>query len=96
MKTKITIKTIVSTVLFLALINSFTVKAQNGKAFYNTPYNTRNSGSFDKSSLLLSFAYGVPNYLYTGYGVSTYSTRHVGIGPIMGKFEFALRDEVGL
>lgn len=96
MKTRITFKTIVTTVLFLACLNSFNVQAQSGREFYRTPYNTRNSGSFDRSTLLLSFAYGVPNYLYTGYGVSTYSTRHIGIGPVMGKFEFAIRDEVGL
>ncbi len=96
MKTRITIKTIVQSVLFLACLNSFTIKAQDGKAFYNTPYSARNSGSFDKSSLLLSFAYGGPNYIYNRYGVSNHSLRHVGIGPVMAKFEFALRDEVGL
>lgn len=96
MKTKITFKTLLQVIVFLVCSNTFTVQAQNGREFYHTPYNSRNSGSYDKRTLLLSFAYGVPNYLYTGYGISTYSTRHVGIGPVMGKFEFAIRDEVGL
>ncbi len=96
MKTRITFKTLFHAIVFLVCLNTFEATAQNGREFYHTPYNSRNSGSYDRSTLLLSFAYGVPNYLYTGYGVSTYSTRHIGIGPVMGKFEFAIRDEVGL
>lgn len=96
MKNRITFKTILQAVLFLACFNTFKVTAQNGREFYNTPYNSRNSGSYDKTSLLLSFSYGVPNYVYNGYRVTNRSLRHVGIGPVMGKFEFPLRDEVGL
>jgi hypothetical protein len=96
MKTRITFKTLFHAIVFLACLSTFKATAQNAREFYHTPYNSRNSGSYDRSTLLLSFAYGVPNYLYTGYGVSTYSTRHIGIGPVMGKFEFAIRDEVGL
>lgn len=101
MKPMINLKTVLGiTLLFFTLI-SFDAVSQSGREFYHTPYNSRNSGSYGKGDHLLSLGYGVPNWLYTGYGVAggvLYNgrTRHIGIGPLMLKYEFPIRDEVGL
>jgi hypothetical protein len=61
--------------------------AQVDKSFYQKPYESRNSGSFDQSTMLLSFGLGVPAF-YSGYNQSP---------AFYGKFEHGfLRDEVGL
>jgi hypothetical protein len=97
MKTQYTLKTLFYTVMFLSFFNLNT-QAQNGREFYHTPYNTRNSGSFDKGTNLISIGYGFPNYLYNGYNVTNtrLDGRRLGFGPGMLKYEFAIRDEVGL
>jgi hypothetical protein len=97
MKTQFKIKTLFYTVVFLLALN-ISAQAQSGKEFYHTPYNSRNSGAYDKGTNLLSFSYGFPNYLYSGYNISNTRLRgnHIGIGPAMLKYEFAIRDEVGL
>ena len=103
MKTHQAFKTIIKLSLFLSLFISIDAGAQSSaKEFYRTPYNSRNSGSYGRGDHLLSLGYGVPNWLYTGYGVGNTivrgggRTRHIGIGPVMLKYEFPIRDEVGL
>gem|GEM_PF-642774 len=71
-----------------------TTKPTTRAAFYKTPYATRNSGSFDKSTHLISLTYGFPNTLdYNGY---FYSANESGIGPVTVRYEFPIRDEAGV
>ena len=66
----------------------------SSSSFYSTPYNSRNSGSFDRSTHLISLTYGFPNLLdYTGY---FFSSNESGIGPVSARYEFPVRDEVGV
>lgn len=87
----------IKTILLFLLLN---LKGFSQSSFYSTPYNSRNSGSYDRGTHLLSLNYGGPNFMYAGYGApgsSLYGTnRRFGIGPAMLKYEFAIRDEVGL
>ncbi|MES2133429.1 MAG: hypothetical protein V4506_13865 [Bacteroidota bacterium] len=101
MKSQIIFKTMLGTALFLCLLSGFNAQAQSSaKEFYHTPYNSRNSGSYGKGDHYLSLGYGVPNWLYSGYGISNSivygSPNHFGIGPMMLKYEVPIRDEVGL
>jgi hypothetical protein len=86
--------------LFLTLLSFNATSQSSGKEFYRTPYNSRNSGSYGKGDHLLSLGYGVPNWLYTGYGFGNRlvygRSRRIGVGPLMLKYEFPIRDEVGL
>lgn len=86
--------------LFLTLLSFNATSQSSGKEFYRTPYNSRNSGSYGKGDHLLSLGYGVPNWLYTGYGFGNRlvygGSRRIGVGPLMLKYEFPIRDEVGL
>lgn len=80
-----------SLILSIALLicGSFAY-SQNSKSFYKSSYETRNSGSFDQSSSLLSFGLGFPNVAPT-YGGNS------GFPPLYVKYEHGfLRDEVGL
>jgi hypothetical protein len=87
MKTILTL--ILATILSLHL-----VQAQDARAFYNTPYKTRNSGSFDRSTGVLTFSIGVPNIAISGY---SYNGRNrVGFGPLYAKYEHGIMDEFGL
>jgi hypothetical protein len=62
--------------------------SQNAKSFYNSSYESRNSGSFSRSASLLTFGLGFPN---TSVNVIS------GFPPIYAKYEHGfLRDEVGL
>lgn len=67
--------------------------AQSGKAFYKTPYKSRNNGSFDRSTNLFSLGLGLPSrYTYTygnGNGNIAFPTLYV-------KYEHGLLDELGL
>ncbi len=67
-------------------------------SFYHTPYRTRNNGSYDRDTRIISIGYGFPNTLYNDYGylIYSYSGSKTGFGPIMGKFEYAIRDEIGI
>lgn len=101
MKSSLNFKAVVYISLFFCSLFSYTANAQSSsKEFYRTPYNSRNSGSYGKGNHLLSLGYGVPNWLYTGYGLGNSivygRTRHVGVGPLMLKYEFPIRDEVGV
>jgi len=68
--------------------------AQQGKAFYNTPYKSRNSGSFSKASSLLTFSYGFPNESIKGYSHKGYN--RIGFGPLYAKYEHGIIDEIGI
>jgi hypothetical protein len=80
-------KKIVLVVLSLAIGCGISV-AQVDKSFYQKPYESRNSGSFDQSTTLLSFGLGVPAFHPGSFNASP---------ALYGKFEHGfLRDEVGL
>jgi hypothetical protein len=68
--------------------------AQEGKAFYNTPYKSRNSGSFGRTASLLTFSYGFPNEAVSGYSHKGYN--RIGFGPVYAKYEHGIADEFGL
>jgi len=68
--------------------------AQEGKAFYNTPYKTRNSGSFSKATGLLTLSYGFPDESIASY--SHKGNSRVGFGPAYIKYEHGIIDEVGI
>ena len=72
------------------LIFSSVAYAQNAKSFYKTSYESRNSGSWNQSSSILSFGLGFPNVAPSYGGIS-------GFPPIYAKYEHGfLRDDVGL
>ena len=63
-------------------------QAQVDKSFYNKSYESRNNGTFDKSTMLVSFGLGIPSYHPGSFNASP---------AFYGKFEHGLlRDEVGL
>lgn len=75
-------------VFSFVMLVSAAVFAQNSKSFYDTSYESRNSGSFDQSASLLTFGLGFPNT-----SVNAIS----GFPPMYAKYEHGfLRDEVGL
>ncbi len=62
--------------------------AQVDKSFYKKSYESRNNGTFDKSTMLVSIGLGVPAFYSGSYNASP---------AFYGKFEHGLiRDEVGL
>lgn len=61
----------------------------NGRAFYKQSYESRNSGSFDRNTSIVSIGYGFPNSTYSGNWDN-------GFGPIYGKYEHGIIDEVGI
>ena len=70
----------------------------DAKSFYRTPYRSRNSGSYDKDVKTISLGFGFPNTVdnsYSYYGFAT-GTKRVGFGPIMAKYEHAIRNEIGI
>jgi len=82
--------------LGITLLSAPVLHAQNGKAFYKTPYKSRNSGSFSKNTGLLSFGLGFPNRSGTGYDYWGGNERRFGIGPGYIKYEHGIIDEVGI
>ena len=68
--------------------------AQQGKAFYNTPYKSRNSGSFSKTANLLTFSYGFPNESIKGHPHK--GSNRIGFGPVYAKYEHGIIDEIGI
>ena len=90
-------KGILTLTLFLGAAFTFSdVVAQSGKAFYKTPYKSRNSGSFDRHSSLLSFGVGFPNRSGTGLDYWGGDERRASIGPGYIKYEHGILDELGL
>ncbi|HEY5747570.1 MAG TPA: hypothetical protein VIU12_15945 [Chryseolinea sp.] len=75
------------------MLSAGALQAQSGKAFYNSPYRTRNSGSFDASYSILSFGLGAPNRPvqddFNGWN-------HSGLPVLYGKYEHGIMDEIGI
>lgn len=78
----------------IVFVTSAAAFAQNSKDFYNTPYNSRNSGSFGRNTGLLTFSYGFPNIPISGK--SFVGNSKIGFGPAYAKFEYGVMDEVGI
>jgi len=81
-----------SILLALALgfgATSTALAQDNGRAFYKQSYESRNSGSFDHNTSLVSIGYGFPNTTLNGSWDN-------GFGPIYGKYEHGIIDEVGI
>ena len=78
----------------LLILISATAFGQKSKSFYNTSYKSRNSGSFGRSTGLLTFSYGFPNLPVSGY--SYIGDNRIGFGPVYAKYEHAIMDEVGI
>ena len=76
--------------VLLTVVASFGVsQAQVDKNFYNKSYESRNNGTFDKSTSIFSFGLGIPT-IYSG---GSYSQSPI----FYGKYEHGfLRDEVAL
>src|SRR5688500_18517029 len=76
--------------LILSMAFSFGIsQAQVDKSFYQKSYESRNNGTFDQATSIVSFGLGVPS-IYTGSYYRQSPT-------LYGKFEHGfLRDEVGL
>jgi hypothetical protein len=70
----------------------------DSRSFYHTPYRSRNSGTYDDETRIISVGFGFPNTLGNDYGYMSYSYngKKTGFGPLMGKFEYAVRDEIGI
>jgi len=80
--------------LIVALIASSSVASQAQTSFYKQSYNARNNGTYYRNDMLLSFAYGFPNTaLNSKNSNANYNT---GFGPVYAKFEYAVRDEIGI
>ncbi len=69
-------------------------QAQVDKSFYKTPYKSRNIGSFDKSSNIISIGYGFPNHSGTGW--AGWGRSRASFGPAYQKNEHGVRDEIGI
>lgn len=90
-------KSISTLALLLGITLLFSdVYAQSGKAFYKTPYKSRNSGSYNRHASLLSFGIGFPNRSGTGLDYWSDDDRRLGIGPAYIKYEHGITDEIGL
>lgn len=83
--------TLLSAAFALAATGAFAQQASESRAFYNTSYKTRNSGSFSLNHRLFSVSYGFPTALNDGFGYG-----RIGFGPVMARFEAPIRDEVGI
>lgn len=69
-------------------------KTISPSSFYNQPYASRNSGSFDKATRLISITYGFPNTLdYAGF---LFGGNDTGIGPVTVRYEHPIREEAGV
>lgn len=81
---------VVSTILLF----SAAAFSQKAKDFYNTPYKSRNSGSFSRNMGLLTFSYGFPNIPVSGD--SYVGNNRIGFGPAYAKYEHGIMDEIGI
>jgi|SRR5690606_26308273 len=77
--------------LLLAL--SFTAVGQSGKAFYNTPYKSRNNGTFDKGTNLFSIGLGLPSRYTYDYD---FGNGNIAFPALYLKYEHGILDELGL
>jgi len=77
--------------IIVFLIGANTLVAQDSVSFYDTDYESRNSGSFQKRATLISFGVGVPNL------VNNFEDGHSGFPPAYFKYEHGfMRDEIGI
>jgi len=66
-------------------------------SFYDAPYDSRNSGSFDMKTGIITLGYGFPNDPVGNYNNGAYGVNKVSFGPLYAKFEHGIiRDEIGL
>lgn len=80
--------------LLVAIIGTISSAAiaQVDKGFYRSSYESRNNGTFNSSTSIISLGLGFPNVPQPGYGGNRFS-----LGPFYAKYEHGLiRDEVGL
>jgi hypothetical protein len=92
-------KVILFSFLIMGSALSYAQRAQSADAFYNTPYDTRNSGSFSLSTGILSLGYGLSNNAVNGYNyISGFNgSSRASFGPVYLKYEHGIiRDEIGL
>jgi hypothetical protein len=83
-------------VLIIGSISSASF-AQVDKSFYRQSYESRNNGTFDQGTSIVSFGYGFPNVPIPGYGGAFNGVSKFSLGPVYAKYEHGfLRDEVGL
>ena len=82
--------------LALPLLLTENLHAQSASRFYNTPYKSRNSGSFSKHTGILSFGFGVPNRSGTDFDYWGGDDHRFGYGPMYVKYEHGILPEVGL
>lgn len=84
--------------LLLALVCTSVAFAQRtASSFYDAPYDSRNSGSFNLNTGILSFGYGFPNDPVSGYNNGVNGVNKVSLGPLYAKYEHGIiRDEIGL
>ncbi len=88
-------KKIALVVLTVAFCSSISL-AQVDKSFYKKPYESRNNGTFDQSTMIVSFGLGFPNTAVGNYGFG-YAGNHSSSPAMYIKFEHGIiRDEVGL
>jgi hypothetical protein len=84
-------------VVFLVLagmLSAGALQAQSGKAFYNSPYKTRNSGSYSASASLLSFGLGAPNKPVESVSYNGWNRTAAPV--FYAKYEHGIMDEVGI
>lgn len=66
----------------------------SSSSFYSTSYATRNSGSFDGNTHLVTLSYGVPNTI--DYSGILFGDNQSSVGPASIRYEFPIRDEAGV
>lgn len=63
-------------------------------SFYKTPYRSRNNGTYSSNRSILNIGFGFPNTLHENYNY--YSGGRSGFGPVLLKYELAVREEIGV
>lgn len=76
------------------LAGSLAFAQDQGRAFYQQPYKTRNSGSFSSDASILSIGLGAPNNNRVGKGWN--GGNRIGFPPTYVKYEHGIIDEVGI
>lgn len=74
----------------------FSAMAQVEKSFYKTPYKSRNNGTFDRSSNIISLGYGFGYANYMAPGWVSWGNDRFSYGPAYLKYEHGIIDEIGI
>jgi hypothetical protein len=82
--------------LGLVLMMAANTYAQSARSFYDTPYRSRNIGSFSKHTGILSLGFGFPNNSGTGIDYWGGDDHRLGYGPMYLKYEHGIMTELGL